>query len=63
MLCGKIFRIKGFVKDAYGQCYEVNCTGQICSVRKTDNKKNSLVLIGQKVRLKGLKNLGFDYIL
>lgn len=48
---GKIFRIKGFVKSTNGQNFEVNCTGQYISIEKTNVNSDSLVVIGQKLKI------------
>lgn len=50
--CGVIYRIKGFAKDISGQFYEVNCTTETMSVKKTQSVEENMVIIGQYLRKK-----------
>ena len=55
--CGRVYRIKGFLQDAEGQWYEVNCTSGTRSIRPSHVEDGVLVAIGQDLREKELKDI------
>lgn len=49
---GNVYRVKGFVKTLDGKKYEVNSTGKFLRVEETRKEGNTLVVIGEHLRLK-----------
>lgn len=52
MLCqaDEVFRIKGTVMTRDGECFEVNSTGKLTSIAKTNTEALGLVVIGQQLK-------------
>ncbi len=46
---GTVLRIKGHIRDLTGQWYELNCTGEIISIRKAEIKRGLFVIIGENL--------------
>lgn len=55
--CGRIYRIKGFLCDDQDQWYEVNCTMNTYLMEKTTMKDGVLVVIGQQIHDREIKEL------
>lgn len=54
---GILLRIKGHIRDLTNQWYEINCTGDVFSVKKVNIKRGLFVIIGQSLDEEYLKKL------
>ena len=61
--CGRVYRIKGYLSDSFGQRYEVNCTTYTHSVLKMDASVKAsfeddvLVVIGQDIMERSIREI------
>lgn len=55
--CGRIYRIKGFLQLDDGSWTEVNCTPETCSINPCAPQEEVMVVIGQQLRDKELKEI------
>ncbi len=55
--CGRIYRIKGFLSDEEGNCYQVNCTMNTYSAISCEKAEEVLVVIGQQIHEREIKEL------
>lgn len=54
--CGKIFRIKGFVKDDSDNWFEINATQNSYNIKQIDNAQPVIIIIGENLQERIIKN-------
>lgn len=54
---GNVLRVKGFVQTLDKRKYEVNCTGSFINVDETERTGNTLVIIGEHLKVRAFKNV------
>lgn len=55
--CGRVYRVKGYVRADSGVLFEINCTVNTWSVREAGEKEEVLVVIGQQLREREIREI------
>lgn len=55
--CGRVYRVKGYVMSDAGKLFEINCTVNTWSVREAVQKEEVLVVIGQQLREREIREI------
>ncbi len=55
--CGRVYRVKGFIRDDSRQLYEINCTLHARSIRPAASGEEVLVVIGQQLREREIREI------